>query len=118
MSTITVQLSDPWFDLTRRGLKIYEGRVNIEKYQQLVPGDTIVFWRRGDNIEPSFRVAVKQVLKFPTFRDALITLGVDKVLPVPGLTLQAGCDIYEKYVSLETQNLRGVLMIQIERLPV
>lgn len=109
-----LELSDPWFDLTKRGLKKYEGRVNKKVYQDLKKGDIITFYRRFDKTEPSFSVVVKKVHTFPTFRDALSELDINKVLPIPGLTIQAGVDIYYKYVSQKTQEKEGIVMIEFE----
>jgi hypothetical protein len=74
-----LELSDPWFDPTKRGLK-------TRLYNHF-------FFRRFDKTEPSFSVVVKKVHLFPSFRDALTELDIYKVLPIHGLTIQTGVDI-------------------------
>ena len=65
---------------------------------------------------PVLRVHVIGIIVFPTFRDALTVLGTEHVLPndsVQPYTIDQGVEIYKKYVSLETQESDGVLMISM-----
>lgn len=112
----SMRLSDPWFEFVKSGNKIFEGRRNWAKTQCILPGDTIEFRHASNEHAPVLRVHVIGIIVFPTFRDALTVLGTEHVLPndsVQPYTIDQGVEIYKKYVSLETQESDGVLMISM-----
>jgi len=109
-----MKLNDPWYDYVRDGSKIYEGRRYSEKIAAIKPGDKIEFRHYTNESLPPITVEVVEILKFPTFRDALTALPISEVLPIPGLTSERGIEIYKKYVSIETQNTDGVCMIKMK----
>jgi ASC-1-like (ASCH) protein len=80
------------------------------------PGDVIEFSHFVDENLPKIITEVIEVLRYPTFRDALEALPISEVLPIPGLTVDEGDDIYKRYVSLATQEKDGVAMIKIRLL--
>ena len=108
-----LSLNSPWFELVRDGKKTYEGRRNTPKIRQIQVNDIIKFRHHTDvSIEP-FKVRVLSITKYSSFEKALMSLPIDQVLPIPGITLQQGIDIYQKYVSLKTQQRDGIVMIQL-----
>ena len=112
----SMRLSDPWYDFVQSGEKMFEGRRNWAKTRCIVPGDTIEFHHVTNELLPVLRVHVVGILHFPTFRDALTVLGTEHVLPASNgqpYTVEQGVEIYKKYVSLETQEKDGVVMISL-----
>jgi ASC-1-like (ASCH) protein len=108
-----MKLSEPWYQYVQDGVKIYEGRRYTDKVAGLKPGDIIEFQHATEADKPGVKVIVEEVLRFSTFEEALNTLPVSQVLPIPGLTVEEGVKIYLKYVSLPTQIKDGVCMIRI-----
>ena len=102
-------LNDPWYDLVGDGRKRYEGRRCTPKTRAIRTGDTIEF---SHHSLPPFRKTVGGVRWFPSFRSALVTLGIDDVLP--GVeAVDEGVEIYTRFVSEETQRREGVLIFEI-----
>lgn len=108
-----LSLNDPWYDLVKCGKKIYEGRRFTEKVASIKIGDMIKLRHHTNPACPKYNVIVEDILKFQTFEDALANLPIEKVLPLDGITIEKGIEIYSKYVSLPTQMKDGVVMIKI-----
>lgn len=108
----TISLNNPWFDLVREGKKTYEGRRRTPQTKALKIGQTLTVKHYTDERD-TFQVVVEGLLYFDTFEEALLDLDINKVLPVPGITVAKGVDVYKQYVSLDTQNKDGVVMIKI-----
>lgn len=105
-------LNSPWFELTKSGKKIYEGRKKAAKYTDMQKGDIITFYHHTDKTIEPFHVIVKNIYTFPTFKDALEILPIEDVLPIDGVTVQKGVEIYYNYVSQKTQEKEGIIMIK------
>ena len=117
-----MRLSDPWFDLVRRGIKRYEGRRATPSVAAVRVGDFLEFehFAKLDrdpagaavSSELPFRARVVGKRRFPTFEAALVELGLPEVLP--GVeTVQAGVDVYLRFVSEATQARDGVVMLEL-----
>ena len=76
-------------------------------------GDTILFSHHKNLEEKSFIKRIKSILPFSTFEKALHVLPLEQVLPKVS-SIQEGIKVYLQYVSLETQTLKGVCMIELE----
>lgn len=76
-------------------------------------GQVLVFYHHCDRSLGPVHVVVEDILPFPTFEDALRALPIEQVLPIPGITVDQGVEIYKRYVSLETQATDGVAMIKL-----
>ena len=107
-------LNDPWFELVKEGKKIYEGRRKTEKVMGLVKGQVIEFRHHVDSDRGVIRRVVEDIIEFPSFHDALIALPIEQVLPLEDITVEKGVEIYKRYVSLETQQKDGVVMIKLK----
>jgi len=108
-------LNSPWFELVEQGSKIYEGRRKTQKVMLIREGDTILFHHHTNKDRDPFEVHVVDVLHFSTFRHALECMRdkLSSILPIPEITVDKGDEIYKQYVSLETQQKDGVVMIEI-----
>ena len=70
--------------------------------------------RDRSNVETPYKVVVKDVIHFPTFKDALHVLPIEDVLP--GVeSVQEGCYVYQNYVSLDVQRRDGVIILALSR---
>lgn len=108
-----ITLNSPWFELVQSGHKIYEGRRRTPKMADITPGQELnIFHHTNPDLHP-FKVKVIEKLEFATFEEALKTLPIEQVLPLPDITVAQGMEIYKKYVSLATQERDGVVMIKI-----
>ncbi len=109
-------LNSPWFELVESGKKVFEGRRVTRTTRQIKVGDFIDFSHHIHKTMPTFSVQVIDIHHFQTFEQALLDLGIDRVLPIPGLTLKEAVQIYRQFVSLETQIKSGVVMFNVKQL--
>ncbi len=108
--THAIKLSDPWFAHMRDGTKTFEGRCRWKQAARIRAGDMLVVTRDDAT---AFRARVVAVHPFRSFEDALNTLGLARTLP--GVRdVRAGIDVYRKFVSLATQRVHGVVMIEVK----
>jgi len=112
MTTHTLHLSDPWYEHVASGRKLYEGRRRTPAVDAIRPGDTLVFTHASDPALPPLHRTVVEVLPFDTFRDALEALPLHHVLPGVA-TVDGGCAVYARFVSLPTQIRDGVCMLHL-----
>jgi ASC-1-like (ASCH) protein len=113
MNTIIMHLNSPWFELVRSGKKIYEGRRKTPKIMELKIGQKITIHHYINKNEKPYTICIDDIFFYDTFEDALFVLPIDKVLPLDDITIEKGVEIYKKYVSLETQQKDGVVILQI-----
>lgn len=111
-----MHLNSPWFELVRDKKKLYEGRRRTPKTSQLKTGDiiSIKHYTKPD-IEEPYKVSIEDILHFQTFEDALKHLPLHDVLPIDDISVEKGVEIYQRYVSLQTQKSDGVIMLKIKR---
>lgn len=111
-----MHLNSPWFEFVRDGKKLYEGRRRTPKILQLKPNDIInIKHYTKPDVEEPYRVCIENILYFPTFEDALKSLPLHDVLPIDDITIEKSVEIYQQYVSLQTQEKDGIVMIKIKR---
>lgn len=110
-------LNSPWYELVRDGKKLYEGRRALPSILTLSIGEIIFISHHTDVTLPSYQVIVTSLALYNTFEEALTELPLDKVLPLPEITIEEGVKIYQKYVSLATQQRDGVVLIGIKVQP-
>ncbi len=119
MATHQIKLSDPWFAFMRDGVKTYEGRCRWKQAARIRPGDTLLVTRADAIARPefatqaSFTARVVAVHAFRSFEDALVALGLEQTLPGV-LNVRAGIKVYKQFVSLATQRMHGVVMIEVD----
>lgn len=111
-------LNSPWFELIRDGIKLYEGRRKTAKIMAISPNDIIEFRHHTNQSFDPIRVIVENIIEFPTFKDALTSLPIQEILPIPNITIEEGIEIYKTFVSLQTQYRDGVVMIKIQTIPI
>ena len=109
MTTHTMSLSQPWFDLVRSGIKTVEGRTYTDKRKKLNIGDTIIF----KNGKQSFDKKIKDLKVFSTFKEAIKNAKLKNILP--GIkTYQEGVEVYLNIPNYKEQEKEfGVLNIYI-----
>jgi len=112
MATHSLRLSDSWYGHVASGHKRYEGRRRTPAVDAMRPGDTLVFTHASDPTLPALHCTVVAVLPFDTFRDALEALPLSEVLPGVA-TVDEGCAVYARFVSLPTQIRDGVCMLEL-----
>jgi len=110
-----MSLSSPWYEHVASGRKRYEGRRLTAATTAIAQGDTITFKHHTDPLLPSHSHTVVAVHVFPCFRAALEALPLDQVLPDVA-SVEEGCEVYERYVSLPTQLRYGVVMLELSSL--
>ena len=112
-SEVVMHLNSPWFELVRSGRKIYEGRRKTQKTTNLQIGQIIEMRHYTDKEREPYKVRIDDILYYPTFEEALRELPIEHVLPLDDITIEKGVEIYQKYVSLETQKKDGVILLKI-----
>ena len=113
----TIHLNSPWFELVRDGKKKYEGRRKTALTDSYQIGSLLEVRHYIDKTIEPFTVCVQERLLFQTFEEALNTLDVQEVLPIEGITVQKGIDIYQQYVSMATQLKEGIVMLRLSKNP-
>lgn len=112
-----IHLNHPWFELVKIGKKIYEGRRLTDKTNKYNIGDILLVKHYTDNTQEPYYIEIVDKIYFRTFEQALTILPINQVLPTLDesiRTIQEGIEIYKKYVSLETQNRDGIIMLKIK----
>jgi ASC-1-like (ASCH) protein len=113
-----MKLSSPWYEYVRQGKKIYEGRRYTPFLSNINKGDYILFSHYTDTTLPKIKVRVLDIHRFDTFEQALNTLPIKDILPILNLSITEGVEIYNifnVYVSLNTQLKDGIVMIHIQK---
>lgn len=114
-------LHSPWFEMVKCGNKIYEGRRQTDKIKNINIGDYIIFYhvigeKAGtidETISPIVCIVQDKII-FETFEEALNKLPINDILPIDGITVDIGIEIYKKIVSIPTQLKDGVVMFKIK----
>ena len=96
MAAHTIHLNDPWFGLVRDGAKRFEGRRRTPWTDGVRVGDVLEVRHFTDAAAAPFRARVAELSHFRTFEDALVALGPADVLPIHGITVDAGVEIYQR----------------------
>ena len=96
MAAHTIHLDDPWFGLVRDGAKRFEGRRRTPWTDGVRVGDVLEVRHFTDAAAAPFRARVAELSHFRTFEDALVALGPADVLPIHGITVDAGVEIYQR----------------------
>jgi ASC-1-like (ASCH) protein len=100
-------LNSPWFEYVKDGTTIYEGGSNKGIATEYKSGDILNVKHYIDPLKyDGYRIKIIDILKFDTFEYALNKIDIGNLL----------LNIYKKYVSIETQNKYGVLLIKIMRI--
>jgi len=111
-----ISLHDEWFDLVLSGKKIYEGRRTTESIKKMSVGDILRISRYKKENLGSIDVEITGILTFQTFRDALTAVPINEILPVSGITVERGVEIYYRYVTEKTQLKDGITMIKMSKI--
>ena len=107
-----ITLHTPWFEYLRDGIKKFEGRDFTNG--RFHKGQALTVAHATSQSEQPYKVIVKDIMEFPTFKHALHALPIEDVLP--GVeTVDEGCYIYQNYVSLDRQKHNGIIMLMLDR---
>lgn len=109
-----IYLNSPWFELTKVGKKIYEGRRRTKIIDLIQLGDIIEIRHYVNRDLESYFVKIIDKLYFQTFEKALEKLNINEILPIENIDIIKGIEIYKQYVSLKTQEIDGICMLKIE----
>jgi len=105
-------LNTPWFEYLRDGVKKFEGHQFING--GFHKGQALTVAHATSKLEQPYKVIVKDIMEFPTFKHALHTLPIEEVLP--GVeSVDEGCYVYQNYVSLDKQKNDGIIMLMLDR---
>lgn len=109
----TLSVSEPWFSAIKLGEKKYEGRLCRGIPGLIRVGDKIhIFKENSGRDTPHISTTVISVEVYRTFRDGLLTLGLDDTLP--GVSdIEQGVQIYQEFSSLSSQKTHGVVFIKL-----
>ena len=111
-TTHSFRLSEPWFTLTKDGLKEYEGRLNTEKFKKIKQGDLIEYTCVSDSTK-MFTTRVVEVYVYKTFRDMLVGKTIKKCLPGVN-TIEDGVNVYRAIYTDTNEVLHGVVALRQE----
>lgn len=111
--SIRKHVAQPWFDLIKSGKKTYEGRICDGIWAELKAGSVLSFF---NDAKEEVEVEVINVPRFPTFKEAIQNVGLEKVLPTETDKSidDAVRDVYYKYFTKEMEARYGVVMLRIK----
>ncbi len=107
MTTLTLNIIEPYVSFILSGRKIIEGRLNKDKFKDLKIGDILLIGpeRKKFNIE---RISI-----YESFKDMLSKEGVNNVVPNKN-TVEEAVKVYYNFYTKEQEKEFGVLAIKIK----
>ena len=90
-----MKLDTIYFDFIKNKEKLYETRVFDTKRREIKLLDRVKFVDRG-NKKRSFEAIITELSYFNTFKEAIETVGIKKVLP-NARTLKEGVELYHSF---------------------
>jgi len=109
MQKITINVQEPYHSLILNGKKTAEGRLNKGKFGSIGVGDVLIM--EPEQIE--FKVIGKNIYK--TFREMIVSEGIENVVPDKNSTDDA-VNVYYKFYTKEQEKEFGVVAIIIKKL--
>jgi len=103
-----LHVDDVWLNYVLSGRKVVEGRLYDDKRREISVGDCIILRNNDDSRE--CYVYVKYMHIYPSFKDMLLSEGVNRVLPSIS-DVDEGVNVYYKYYSREDEERYGVVAI-------
>ena len=113
-----MKLDTIYYDFIKKGVKIYETRVYDNKRRKIKLLDEVTFIDRGDKSR-SFEAIITELSYFSNFREAIESVGIEKVLP-NAKSLEEGVEIYHQFPNGEGGTFKdaaekyGVLRMKFE----
>ena len=110
-TTITKNISEPWFSLIKVGLKTVEGRLNKGDFMSLNKGDILSITNNELGFERKYEIQITSIHKYKTFSDYLKKEKIEKCLP--GIdTIEDGVKVYYKYYSKHDEEKYNIIAIR------
>ena len=101
-----ISIAEPWFTHVATGKKLYEAKCYWHKAISYKLGDYVIIECKQKM--PLIR-QITSIRCFDTFEEAVLTLGVDKILP--GLTVGQAVEYFARNMRLTTQLEYGVVVL-------
>ena len=96
MSIYEKKISEPWFSLIKLGIKKVEGRLNKGDFANMIIGDLIIFTNNELGFERKFKIEIKHITYYDTFKTYLEYETIERCLP--GIdNIEDGLNVYYKY---------------------
>ena len=108
-----LNLSNPWFDLMKNGLKIYEGRL-YDKVKFFNIDDIIII--HSNNTSDPFKVKIINKFYYRNFIEAINDIGAYELLPIKDITTEMAINIYQDIYPIEKQLISGVIILEIVKI--
>jgi len=96
MSIYEKKISEPWFSLIKLRIKKVEGRLNKGDFANMIIGDLIIFTNNELGFERNFKIEIKHITCYDTFKTYLEHETIERCLP--GIdNIEDGLNVYYKY---------------------
>jgi len=115
MSSIDLKIDERWYDAIKgkgnNSIKTIEGRLNKDKYKDIVSGKTkFIHFVNKQKDSAGIYVLVEKVIIYKSFEEYIIQEGISRTLP--GVkTIKEAVDIYRNYYPESDEKEYGVLAI-------
>jgi len=106
MATHKGHLKNTYYEAIKKGLKIYEVRVNDDKRKKIKEGDEWIFENDEKPEQPKLITKIAEVKTYKTFEEAIKETGVSKLLPEI-TSDDVGIEIYESFEHDEGTYKKG-----------
>ena len=107
MTTISINIIEPYLSYILNGQKIIEGRLNKDKFKGLKIGDILLI---GPDKK---KFKVERISKYDSFKDMLSNEGVNNVVPNKD-TVEEAVKVYYNFYTKKQEKKFGVLAIKIK----
>lgn len=111
-NTHIFKLNEPWFTLTKIGVKTCEGRLKRNKVSKIKAGDLIKYTYQCDGLR-DFTTRVTSVRIYNTFQEMLVIETIEKCLPGVD-TIEQGVKIYRDFYRPSDEVQHGVVAVRQE----
>lgn len=113
MVDLTMNLDTIYFDFILSGKKKYETRVYDKKRQEIQLMNVVLFKDRGST--RTFKARITELSYYSNFRDAIVDVGLKKVLP-NAKSIDEGVKLYESFPHSEGTFKKGAKKFGVLRM--
>ena len=108
-----MNLDSIYFNYIKKKIKLYETRVYDDKRQKIKLLDKVKFKEKGS--KRFFNAIITELSYFSNFREAIIPVGIKKILP-NARSLDDGVKIYENFPHSEGNYKKGAKKFGVLRM--
>ncbi len=107
-----MKLREIYYNLIKKGEKIYEIRLNDEKRQILDVGDMLVF-EKEPNLDEKLNTVIEDLIYFKSFNEMLNCLPLEKV-GFKNSSINEVEKVYRQFYTIDDEKKYGIVAIKVK----